>query len=165
MVMTMVSQKYLKDILSYDPDTGLFHWIINRTGVTIGMQAGSINKQGYVRIEVDGKSYAAHRLAWLYVYGYMPSKVEYIDHIDRTKDNNQIDNLRIANHSENKLNSGLPKNNKTGYKGVQMHGERFRAQTTINSKRVHLGTFDTALDAYNAYVKAVQSHHGKDVLL
>ena len=89
-----LTQEYLKSILDYDLDTGIFTWKINKAKRTkIGDIAGwSYN--GYREIEINDKKYKAHRLAWLYVYGEMPNKL--IDHIDGNRSNNKISNLREA---------------------------------------------------------------------
>lgn len=74
------------------------------------------NSLGYVQIKISGKLYHAHRLAWLYVYGYMPEKE--IDHINRIRDDNRIANLREATSQLNSLNTGIYKNNTSGSKGI-----------------------------------------------
>lgn len=83
-----MDQETLKSILKYDAFSGLFSWAVKRQKVVVGSVAGSKNSLGYVQIKISGKLYHAHRLAWLYVYGYMPEKE--IDHINRIRDDNRI---------------------------------------------------------------------------
>ena len=86
----------LRGLLEYDGTTGVFHW------KGTGERAGSIQDKGYRTIEIGGRSYYAHRLAWLYTYGSWPN--DELDHIDRNKDNNSISNLRDVSRSENNRN-------------------------------------------------------------
>ena len=85
-----------------------------------------------------------------------------IDHIDGNPSNNQKSNLRFATSSQNKINRGPKKNNKSGYKGVSWHKQRKRwtARIMINDKYKHLGLFDDILDAVNAYNKAAKEYYG-----
>lgn len=84
-----------------------------------------------------------------------PKNHNIIDHIDRNKNNNSLDNLRWVPQSLNALNTKLYKNNKTGYKGVQISGDRFKAIY----KNKYLGRFDTAFEAYQAYLNALHEEH------
>ncbi|WP_097303850.1 HNH endonuclease [Pseudomonas chlororaphis] len=109
----------LKELLHYDPETGLFTHIIARGPCPAGSIAGCINAIGYVRICLDYIDYTAHRLAWLYVHGVMPP--EQIDHRNGRRDDNRICNLRLADNSQNNQNRPLQGNNTSGYKGVSLH--------------------------------------------
>ncbi|MDR5802169.1 HNH endonuclease [Caballeronia sp. LZ001] len=87
-----------------------------------------------------------------------------IDHRDGNRLNNQKSNLRICNKSENSRNRLAPKNNKTGFKGVCLCKATGRYRATINvsgSKQIHLGYFDTAAAAHEAYSKAAPNFHGE----
>lgn len=69
----MLTQKRLREVLSYDPATGIFRWTITRgANAKAGFVAGSPDVKGYLRIMIDGVTYKSHRLAWLYVYGERP---------------------------------------------------------------------------------------------
>ena len=100
----MITQEYLKSVLYYDKDTGLFTWkISNKKGhVKEGKLAGSKDNRGYVKIQINKKDYTAHRLAWFYIYGEWPKQV--IDHINRIKFDNRIENLRDVSVLENNKN-------------------------------------------------------------
>ena len=88
---------------------------------------------------IDGRPHKAHRLAWLYVYGYLPEGR--LDHIDRIKDNNRIANLREAGQQCNRRNTGNPNNNTSGVKGVYWFNRDkvWRASIRINGKYIYLG--------------------------
>lgn len=161
----MVTQERLKELLHYDPETGIFTRLTTCGGVFRGSLAGYVHgPTGYIMIKVDGKGYRAHRLAWMYMYGVMPK--EFIDHVDRCRSNNRIANLRDVTRKQNNENTGLRKDNKSGFVGVswfaQVNG--FMAGIRHNGKRIHLGCFSDAKEASEA-VEAMRdklfTHHHK----
>lgn len=87
---------------------------------------------------------------------------EQVDHIDGDGLNNRRSNIRLATNSQNSMNKGILSNNQTGYKGVvrRKNGE-YTAKITVNGKRTFLGTFDTAIEAYEAYCAAAKDLHGE----
>lgn len=148
----------LKTVLSYDPLTGDFTWIVNRRCVRAGAKAGTLSTKGYWQIKVFQKVVEAHRLAWFFVHGVWPSHE--VDHINCNKKDNRISNLRLANRSQNCANSHRRSWNQTGFKGVTRRGEKFSAQITLNAKVHRLGVFETAEEAHGAYVTAATAAHG-----
>ena len=153
----MLTQSYLKEILTYNPETGIFTWNNVHQGVKKNLTAGSL-AYGYIDIMINNKIYKAHRLAWLYVHGEMPKNV--IDHINRIKDDNRIENLRdVSNliNNQNRIKSSL--NNKCGYLGVSKKGDKYRARIQANEKSHHLGCFETAELAHEAYLIAKRELH------
>jgi hypothetical protein len=138
----MITQEYLKEILTYDEETGIFKWNVSRCNVKIGSTAGKTRKDGYVVIGIDKKHYLSHRLAWVYKYGEFPKR--FLDHIDGNPSNNKISNLREANDSENAFNTKIRNDNTSGYKGVDFlkSNNKYRARLRINKKEIHLGLFD-----------------------
>ena len=156
----MITQKELKDILRYNEKTGIFTWVNSKSGVSKNMAAGTKTYSKYIRIIINKKSYFAHRLAWLYVYGYFPS---YIDHINTDKSDNRLCNLREATNSENQCNKKLTKNNTSGVKGVSWFARdnNWRARIQFNGSNFHLGYFDTLNEAKNAVDKARLKLHGE----
>ena len=157
----MITQQRLKELLSYDPETGLFiNLTQRRPQAKIGSVAGCKNNNGYIRIMIDGKSYLAHRLSWLYSYGDFPEKE--LDHINEIKDDNRINNLRLATHKENGQNVSSPGiNNNSGFRGVCWHkrDKKWRAQIKLNGKIKYLGSFNTSEEAYECYLKAKREMH------
>lgn len=138
----MITQEYLKEILSYDKETGLFKWNVSRCNVKDGSVAGKTRKDGYVVIGIDKKHYLSHRLAWLYEYGKFPER--FLDHIDGNPSNNKLCNLREANDSENAFNTKIRKDNTSGCKGIDFLKSinKYRARIRLNKKEIHLGVFD-----------------------
>lgn len=156
----MITQSELKYQLNYNEKTGIFTRLKSFTrSVKIGDIAGTKTKQGYIRICVLNKEYLAHRLAFLYVKGYLPTMQ--IDHINNKKDDNSWENLREATHSQNVLNRKIQKNNTTGYKGVYFNQGRWLASCRINNKYIHIGRFSTKEEASKAYQKYVKVAHGE----
>ena len=151
-----LTQQKLKQYLNYDPLTGVFIWIVNRSrNARAGSVAGCLD-QGYFRIMISGKPYKAHRLAWLYVYGYFPEHE--IDHIDRNKSNNRINNLRHATHQCNMRNIGLRQDNTSGIKGVSWHKQhdKWQVHIKVNNKKYYLGHFTDFTEAVCTRLAAEQ---------
>jgi len=104
----------------------------------------------------------AHRLIWLYVYGEPVPPL--IDHIDGNPHNNRINNLRAATKSQNMVNSGIQKNNTSGFRGVQKAPNQrtgFAAYIRADGRYIHLGTFATIEDAAQARRDAANKLHGE----
>jgi hypothetical protein len=147
----MIDQKKLKEILIYNDQSGFFTWKISAGRAINGNIAGTEMRDGYRSITIEGKHYMEHRLAWLYMYGVMPKN--YIDHINGFVSDNRILNLRECLHAENHQNRKLQNNNTTGYTGVvKTKNGKYEAKIKCNGKKTHIGTFDSALIAYNAYL-------------
>lgn len=85
-----------------------------------------------------------------------------VDHIDGNPLNNCRSNLRLCMNSQNLKNRKLNKNNKSGFKGVvkSSFGNKWRARITSDGARIALGSFDTAEEANEAYVRAAKILHG-----
>lgn len=156
--MNKLTQKRLKELLKYDKKSGIFTRKTGRGGKKANDIAGSLHKTGYIIINVDEKSYQAHRLAWLYVYGEMPK--EQIDHINHIKTDNAIKNLRMATQKENSKNMSKSKKNTSGVTGVHWHNvaKRWCARINVDGKKIHLGLFAQFSDAVNARKNAEILH-------
>lgn len=160
---TILTHEYLKSILNYDPDTGVFSWKVRKASwINVGDEAGRKDKDGYLRICIDGREYRSHRLAWFYVHGVCP---EYVDHInpDGPRSDNRICNLRPATQSENSHNKLGSIKTTTGFKGVNFHKreKKWRATIKKNRKQHHLGYFNTPEDAAAAYQIAASKFYGQ----
>ena len=151
----VITADRLRELLDYNPDTGLFHWRITKSNrVRVGDEAGYYRKDGYCCIRIEGRLYLGQRLAWLYVYGEWPSKN--IDHIDQNKSNNRIDNLRNASQTINNYNTRLRKDNASGYQGVTKSGNRWIAQVhqrIDGVRKNHTKSFGTPEEAHEWYVQ------------
>jgi hypothetical protein len=141
----------LRELVDYDPATGIFVWRATRSRAKVGSVAGSFN-YGYRRIGINGQFYFAHRLAWLHVYGEWPSGE--LDHINLDKADNRLVNLRLANRSLNMANSPKSSRNTSGFKGVRRckDCDRYAAEVRVHGRTIHLGLFRTAEEAHAAYV-------------
>ncbi len=150
----MITQKELKEVLHYDPETGVFAWIKQVSYKTkIGDIAGTKHKaNGYIYIIFQRKQYRAHRLAWLYMKGEWP-KTE-IDHDDQIRDNNKWLNLNEATSQQNKRNQSLRKDNASGVTGVSPCKRKWRAHIQIAGKFIHLGLFIDKFEAICARMSA-----------
>lgn len=111
----LVSQDLLKNLFTYDQNTGLFKRKIALGNASSGSIAGSIHHRGYRYIAINKKDYAAHRLAWLYVYGKWPDN--FIDHINGKTDDNRIENLRDVSQKENMKNTKYHRKQKSLFLG------------------------------------------------
>lgn len=148
-----ITHKRLKELLHYDPDTGVFTWAVPRKGTGgVGSVAGRSNPSNkYWEICIDYRRYLAHRLAWLYMTGEWPN--EDIDHIDRNRTNNAFRNLREATRSQNLWN--------TGARGTQVNGARWQAVISTRGVKSCLGTYDTEQEAHEVYVAAATKLRGE----
>jgi hypothetical protein len=156
-----LTQERLKELLDYDPETGVFTWRKRKGGARAGKKAGCVCHYGYIVIRIDDRLYRAARLAWFYTFGHWPHGV--VDHIDSNRKNDRLENLRVTSQRNNTRNTRMHKDNKCGYKGV-FQGRakgRYYAQICVNGKRRHLGTFDCPREAHAAYVEAARKHYGE----
>jgi len=155
-----ITPERLRELLSYDPETGVFIRLITTSNrAPRGSVAGRNNGNGYLRMMLDGQTYYAHWLAWFYVYGTWPDNE--IDHRDGDGTNNRIDNLRQATHAQNGQNQPLRITNKSGMPGVswsKLHSQ-WEAYIWVNLKKKYLGLFDDVKDAGEAYLNAKQNLH------
>lgn len=154
----MITQERLKEVLRYCEETGDFYWKISIGRVKHGSLAGHIHKNKYKYIKIDNNEYLSHRLAWLYIYGNFPNGE--LDHINRIKSDNRIINLRDVTNTENshnRINSNS--NNKTGFLGVSIIGNTYRADIRVNKTLKYLGCFETPELAHKAYIRAKRELH------
>ena len=160
--MTVLTQERLKELLHYEADTGVFIWSSARGSSGAGRIAGSLRPDGYRQIQVNGKSYQEHRLAWLYAYGEFPSgKKCLIDHIDGNKTNNRLDNLRACSDFENQRNTRKRVTNTSGFKGVSWDkkSKKWQAQIYIDGKKRTVGRYSIKEDAHAARCAVAEKVH------
>jgi hypothetical protein len=150
----MITLDRLKHLVTYDPVNGGFLWAITRQKSRRGTRVGSIDKDGYRRNRLDGHQYPEHRLVWLWHHGSIPAQ---LDHINRIKDDNRIENLRPCTNTQNQFNVGLPVHNTSGHRGIYFEPERDKwvahVRFVIDGKRSRhrIGRYDTAEEAAIAY--------------
>jgi hypothetical protein len=150
----------LREVLDYDPDSGKFTWRISIGKGKVENEAGRLNKRGYRVIGFDNTQYLAHRLAWSWYYGEDPADLQ-IDHIDKDKSNNEINNLRLASSSQNKRNTNIWCNNTSGTIGVSfdIRDKKWRVTIQINGERIQVGRFIHKADAINARLEAEDRYY------
>jgi hypothetical protein len=143
-----LAQDYVKSLFDYNQITGdLIRKIRTSNKVKIGDIAGSLNKSnGYYHVMIGGKAYKKHRIIFLWHHGYLP---DYIDHIDRDRSNNRIENLREVTNKENVQNRNISKKNTSGVTGVYFDKceNMWRACISIEGKRTYIGRFKTLEEA------------------
>jgi hypothetical protein len=137
----VVSQQELQKMFEYDPSTGNLFWKekLNRNTI-IGSKAGTLHPEGYILITIRRKKFLAHRLVYMLHYGNVPGM---LDHINRKRNDNRIENLRPASASENQYNKPMPPNSVSGHKGVTWCkiSRRWRARIRVQRKELFLGSF------------------------
>ena len=106
----LITQEKLRELLYYNPETGIFRWKNTPSRkVHANDIAGTIRPDDYVQIGIGKRYYLAHRIAWLYVHGYLPEND--VDHINRNPSDNRIVNLREVSQQCNSRNTDNRKNN------------------------------------------------------
>ena len=151
----------LRELLHYNPETGLFTRRVRRWKWQAEEIAGVVTASGYIAVGVDYKRYPGHRLAWLYVYGQWPESM--LDHINCNKADNRIANLRAVDPLTNSENqrSARRDNKSSGLLGVSWHAGtgKWRAKIHCSGKSVHIGLFHDPASAHAAYVLKKRELH------
>lgn len=156
-----LNMKILRSILNYDPKTGILTSKIKRGIYKKGdIINGHLDEEGYLRIGINYKLYKAHKIIYMYMMGFFPIEV---DHINKNRSDNRWINLRACtNKSGDNSQNRTKQNNKTSiYMGVSYHkrAKKWQANIKINGKNMHLGYFNTELEAKNAYDEAKLKYH------
>ena len=137
----------LNELFIYNPLTGI---VTRKRNTSPTARKGDIvgtDKEGHLRVFIDRQAYMLHRIVWMIHTGEDPFPYE-IDHINRRRNDNRIDNLRKVTTQDNLKNKSLYPSNKTGYAGVLKRGKRYQASVKRDNKTTYLGHYDTALEAH-----------------
>lgn len=146
------------EALEYNQETGYLFWKQSRGTKKAGTIAGSVNNKGYVIVQLNGKTYQAHRLAWM--LHHKKYDFQSIDHINGIKTDNRIVNLREATLTQNQQNQRQARvDNKSGYLGVCKYKDKWMACIKIQGKSKHIGYFESPELAHKAYLTAKREHH------
>ena len=156
----------IADGLWYEEKTGL-PWSTRRQ--SRGENNGELkrlnckNWGGYYKVKVEGKMKCWHRLVWEFFNGEIPAGLQ-VDHINNKRDDNRIINLQLLSRKDNSRFQMKQKNNTSGFPGVAWDKSRNKwlSQIRINGKSKHLGLFETAEVAHQAYLQAKIKYHGKE---
>lgn len=164
---TQLTQERLKDLLHYDPETGVFCWKVRKA---LRLQAGDIAggidmSEGYHKIKIDGQTLKGHRLAHLYMTGTWPEAQ--IDHINRDRADNRWSNLRQASSQDNTRNAKCYVTNSIGIKGVSYRplSQVYIVRITNDGRTYYLGQVNCPREAAHAYNKAAIQLHGEFAVL
>jgi len=147
----MISVERLKELLTYEPSTGVFTWnpVVRKSRAKAYSPAGSLTAYGYIQIKIDQRKLFAHRLAWLFVTGKWP--IGEIDHINRNRTDNRFCNLREVSKKQNHENRSRPNG-----VGVRFEADRQKwlARIKHNQRTINLGRFDSEEEAIAARLRA-----------
>lgn len=120
----------------------------------VGEKVGYVGGSGYLQCKCNGRIFTVHQIVFMMHHGFIPPL---IDHIDRDKHNNKIDNLRACTDQENQFNKGANANNVScGIRGVTWVERRkvWRAQMKYNGKQLYFGHYKTLEEAHKARIDA-----------
>ena len=158
----MITQERLQELFTYNPETGFFRNRFSRGRAKETCRAGSPTGHGYRKLTVDYERIYEHQAAWLYVYGTWSDE---LDHKDRNRSNNAIDNLREATRTQNNFNAKR-ETGASGLKGAYLDKRTMNWYSHIQIGGVvkHLGSFGSAEEAHKAYMVAVDKYHGEFAL-
>lgn len=138
----------------YDPELG----VLTRKLKERSDAPDTINPER-LTVQFKGRCYRYSTLVWVVYYGEFPSG--WIDHKNRIKTDNRIDNLRIATPTQNQQNKA---GTGTYMKGVTWRNrimKPWQAKIRVNGVRLHLGSFATQKEAGEAYIEACLKYHGE----
>jgi len=143
-IKSIPPKEVLEKLFYYDPKTGKLYWKISRGNRKAGTEAGHIctypNGRQYRKIRIQGKFYSAHRLIYHMMNGYSLRQDQQIDHKNGDGLDNRLDNLRVCTNQQNSQNRCVPKNSKTGHKGVYIDKDKqkYWARIEHNGKKRYL---------------------------
>jgi hypothetical protein len=146
-------RKELREVFRYNEKTGKLYWRVSPSrNVQAGTECGCIySSTGYRILNYNGRKYGAHRIIWMLVTGEDPESL-FIDHINRDKTDNRIENLRLSTNAENLCNKPT--------KGAYLFRNKWRAQIHLKGKTKYLGSYATEAEAVEAYQKAAKELKG-----
>lgn len=156
-----ITLERLHAVARLDADQGRFFATCQRGPLVVGDMMGRERKDGYRTVCIDGVDYLEHRLVWFWTHEEWPKGD--VDHREGYPNENRPGDIRDSTRSQNLANSKRPKHNTSGFKGVAWHSKakRWRAEISVNRKRIYLGLFDNPVEAHAAYCIAADQHHGE----
>lgn len=154
-----LTKEYLHQVFEYR-DGHLYFKKQTGNRIKIGEKAGSLTSAGYFCTTIYKKPYLIHRLIYMMFNGFITDQ---IDHIDGNKQNNKIENLRLASNTQNQHNAKMRKDNNSGFKGVywQKSTNKWAVSVSVNKKRLYFGCFKDIELAELVAIEARDKYHGK----
>jgi len=140
----------IEDCLSYNPDTGIITWKVSIGAAKENKEAGTIYNRVYKVLQLQGKKYLCHRIAWYLHYGVVPKSQ--IDHINGIRTDNRISNLREVSQRQNSSNRVSHRSGRLVGAVFREDMDKWQSQTQVKGKRIYLGCYDTEIEAHNAYI-------------
>jgi len=137
------SEQYTRNDINkfiiYDSHTGKLKWIdhyhpVHKKALT-GKEAGTLSRRGYLEVTFLNKKIRCHNIAWYLHHKKWPSN--YLDHINRVKTDNRIENLRDVTHLENMQNIVYERKSVTGYFGVSIDFRRLRISKKLRTNKLY----------------------------
>ena len=154
-----LTQERLKELLHYDPETGVFTWRVHVGSAQPGQVAGAWEGYGYRFMNVLGHRYTHHRLAYLYMTGSFPPNQ--LDHINGVRSDNRWVNLRPATDAQNRQNMKKKVGTRSTLQGVTWFPRdgTWMSRLMHNYKSYFLGYFGSETEAHEAYLTAKAQLH------
>jgi hypothetical protein len=166
-ILPTPTKERLHELFTYSFVEGALYWKIYDTP----KRAGNHPKpKKYCTVKIGYSTYQRHRLIWAFFYGDPGPWI--VDHINKSRNDDRIENLRIADFSKNRCNAKMSRTNTSGFKGVMLIVRnnklakpyvRWRARIHMNHQCVNLGTYSTKEEAAAAYAEAANRLHGEFV--
>ena len=127
--------------------------------VKIGSETGYLASDGYIRTKIKQKLYGNHQIIFLMFNGYIP---EQVDHINRDRLDNRIENLRAATNSQNQHNKSIAKNNTSGIQGVtwNKNAKKWYVQLMFKKKQMYFGAYKDLELAELVISEVRKKYHG-----
>ena len=154
------SAEKLNYIFHYDGKDIIRNYSAGRSRA--GSVATRLHVNGYLCVNVDGVRFMAHRIIWKMIHGDVP---DVIDHINRVKHDNRIENLRSSDAERNRSNTGIMSNNTTGIIGVYWYDYKGTPRWRAACDDKHIGYFNNIASAASAYNKTVYERYGEESLV
>ena len=123
-----------------------------------GRKVGSMDTHGYLQVKLDGKYVLVHRIIW---YMFNQDSPPQVDHINRVRGDNRIENLRASNNTLNQQNTSTRTDNTSGHAGVSFnkHAGKWLVRLSVSGRRLYLGCFDELTTAVAAHKQAKDKYH------
>ena len=153
MADSIITKELLHEILEYKDGKLFWKKVTNpKSRSRVGDEAGTLTSHGYRRIVINYKQYFGHQLVFMMFNGYIPAE---IDHINRVRSDNRIENLRPCTRSENILNSSISNRSRTKIKHIHVvKGYGYKVVIPKNGKQTYIGFAKTVDEATRILKKA-----------